>query len=338
MNPATDIDSRLKKVAALIRDREKFVLTTHVNPDGDGLGSELALARALRQLGKSPSILNHSATPDNYLWMDPDGMIVRFAPERDRETILHTDALFILDTNQPDRLRSLEPFVRQSTAPKVVIDHHLEPQPFADQCIIDEDSTSTGELIFRLLGAMQEVKLDREIAEALYTAIMTDTGSFRFPRTDPETHQIVARLLECGVDPTTIFVNVYENWTPGRMRLLGEVLDSMKTAYDGKLAYVVCTQKMFKDTGTTEVETDNFTNYPMSIKGVRVGVLFNELHNGVKISFRSKGSIPINQLAKEFGGNGHLNAAGARLFDVRLEEIVNAVVEKTGKYLPAHDS
>lgn len=117
------------------------------------------------------------------------------------------------------------------------------------------------------------------------------------------------------------------------MRLLGEVLDSLKTAFDGKVAYVVCTQKMFHETATTEVETDNFTTYPMSIQGVVVGILFNELPNGVKISFRSKGVIPINQLAAEFGGGGHRNAAGARVFDVTLVNIINEVVTKTEKYL-----
>ncbi len=334
MADTSDLAGQLRKVASLIRGRDRFVLTTHVNPDGDGLGSELAVARALRQLGKKGTIINHSATPDNYRWMDPENLIVRFAPERDRETLLQAEAIVILDTNQPDRLRSLEPFVRQSIAPKIVIDHHLEPHPFGEHCIIDEEATSTGELVFRLFQELGEVRLDRDIAEALYTAIMTDTGSFRYPRTDAETHQIVSTLLACGVDPTAVFVSVYENWTPGRMRLLGEVLDSMKTLYDGRLAYVICTQKMFKDTGTTEVETDNFTTYPMSIRGVEVGLLINELPNGVKISFRSKGSIPINELAKEFGGNGHLNAAGARLFDVRLDDVIKAVVEKAGKYLP----
>ena len=107
----------------------------------------------------------------------------------------------------------------------------------------------------------------------------------------------------------------------------------MKTGYDGKLAYIVCTQKMFQDTNTTGAETDNFTTFPMGVRGVRVGILFNEMENGVKISFRSKGMIPINELAKEFGGNGHLNAAGARLFDARLETVVPEVIARAGKYV-----
>ncbi|MBI1806416.1 MAG: bifunctional oligoribonuclease/PAP phosphatase NrnA [Ignavibacteria bacterium] len=334
--PASNIQSSIRQVQALIEQHNVFVLTTHVNPDGDGIGSELALARALRHMGKRTTIINHSVTPENYQWMDPEHEILRFIPETHRDHILNADAIFVLDTNQPDRLRSLEPFVRQSKALKIVIDHHLEPNPFATHYVIDDDATSTGEIIYKIIRGIQTVMIDREIATALYTAIMTDTGSFRYPRTDPEVHRIVAHLLECGADPTQTFVDVYEQWTPGRMRLLGEVLDSMKTAYDGRLAYVVCTQKMFSETGTTEVETDNFTTYPMSISGVVIGILFNELQNGVKISFRSKGTIPINQLAKEFGGNGHLNAAGARLFDVALDMIVPKVIERAAKYVNSH--
>ena len=325
--------STIEHIQLLINQHQRCVLSTHVNPDGDGLGSELALARFLQKLGKETVIINHSATPENYRWMDTSNQIIQFVPERDRDLILHAELIFIVDTNQPDRLRSLDPFVRDSKATKIVIDHHLEPHPFGDHYIIDDDATSTGEIIYRVITSINAKLLDKEIAQSLYTAIMTDTGSFRFPRTDPEIHRIAAHLLEYNISPIEIYANVYEGWSQGRMRLLGEVLDSMKTAHAGKLAYVVCSQKMFKETNTSEVETDNFTNYPMSVRGVLVGILFNELQNGVKISFRSKGTIPIHQLVKEFGGNGHLNAAGARIHNVKLDEAVNAVIEKAKKYL-----
>jgi len=327
MNPTIEI------LRELIDRHQHFLITTHVNPDGDAIGSELALHHGLHQLGKDAVIVNHNSTPDNYQWMDPGNRILHFMPERHRDYILNAEVIFILDANQPDRLRSLEPFIRQSKAIKVVIDHHLDPHPFGDHYLIDDEATSTGEILYKLLIQVDNVTIDRDIAVALYTAIMTDTGSFRFPRTDSETHKITSHLLDCGVDPAQIYVSVYENWTCGRMRLLGEALDSMKIAHDGKVAYIICTQEMFKNTGTTEVETDNFTVYPMSIQGVMIGILFNELSNGIKISFRSKGNIPINELAKEFGGNGHLNAAGARLFDKQLDDIIPAVIERTRKYV-----
>ncbi len=327
------MNASVEQIRRTLDAHSTFVLTTHVNPDGDGLGSELALARFLEKCGKRVSVINHSATPENYRWLDPAGSIIRFVPERDRDALLDADCIVVLDTNHPERLRSLQPFVAQSKAAKIVIDHHLDPHPFADEYLIDASATSTGEIVYGLLASINPSLLDKQIAQSLYTAIMTDTGSFRYPRTRPETHEIAARLLSYGVDPTAVYVNVYENWTPGRMRLLGEVLDSMKTAYGGVLAYVVCTQHMFRETGTSEIETDNFTTYPMSIQGVRVGILFNELKDGVKISFRSKGSIPINLLAKEFGGNGHLNAAGARLFNAVLDDTVRAVIEKAEQFL-----
>jgi len=325
------IDANLAK--RILENNSSFVFTTHVNPDGDGLGSEIALAHLVRKLGKTAFVINHSRTPEHYEWLDAAKEIFLFSVERDREKILQADAIFIMDTNQPERLRSMQPHVLASKAVKVVIDHHLESHPFADQYLIDEEATSTGEIVYHLLTGFDNGFLDREIATALYTAIMTDTGSFRFPRTDSDVHHIAADLIAHGADPTEIFSHIYESWSLGRMRLLGEMLDSMRTAYDGKLAYAVCTEHMFKATGTTEVETDNFTTYPMSVRGVLVGILFNELHNGVKISFRSKGAIPINELAKEFGGNGHLNAAGVRLYNVRLNEVIKAVIEKAEKYL-----
>jgi phosphoesterase RecJ-like protein len=304
-----------------------------VNPDGDSLGCELALAHFLRKIGKSATILNHNETPKFYEFLDKRNEIIKFNPELHKDIILNTEVIFVVDTNQSDRLRSLEKYVLESKAVKVIIDHHLEAGDFADYYLIDSEATSTAEILYKLLLSMDNDIIDYEIAHPLYTAIMTDTGSFRFPRTDIETHQIIAELLQHDVDPTAVYSHVYESWSIGRMRLLGETLDSLKTEYDGKLAFMVCTQKMFENTETTEVETDNFTTYPMSIEGVKVGLLFNELEDGIKISFRSKGEIPINELAKEFGGGGHKNAAGARLFGVRLEEIVKDVVEKAKKYL-----
>lgn len=320
-------------ITDIINQNKTFVITSHVNPDGDSLGCELALAHFLRKIGKSATILNHNETPKFYEFLDKRNEIIKFYPELHKDIILNAEVIFVVDTNQSDRLRSLEKYVLESKAIKVIIDHHLEAGDFADYYLIDSEATSTAEILYKLLLSMDNDIIDYDIAHPLYTAIMTDTGSFRFPRTDIETHQIIADLLQYDVDPTAVYSHVYESWSIGRMRLLGETLDSLKTEYDGKLAFMVCTQKMFENTETTEVETDNFTTYPMSIEGVKVGLLFNELEDGIKISFRSKGDIPINELAKEFGGGGHKNAAGARLFGVMLEKTVKDVVEKAKKYL-----
>ena len=325
--------SDMAMVRDVIRRQNRFVLTTHVNPDGDGLGSELALRAGLLQLGKSVTIVNHSHTPEHYRWLDPSGMVSHYAPGTHDPEIAAADAILVLDTNHPDRLRSMEGPVRNSRAVKVVIDHHLDPHAFADLYYLDPDATSTGEMIFLLLESLGDVTVREEIAVALYTAIMTDTGSFRYPRTGAGTHRIVSRLIECGADPPSIFGRVYETWTPGRMRLLGEALDTLALSGDGAIATMLTTREMFSRTGTTEVETDTFSTYPMNIRGVRIGILFTELKDGVKISFRSKETIPVNLLAKEFGGNGHLNASGARLHDVRLDDVVRDVLRAAEKYL-----
>jgi phosphoesterase RecJ-like protein len=330
MNPALDA------IGQLLRNHQKFVLTTHINPDGDGLGSEIALAGYLLSHNQQVSIINDSVTPDFYLFLDPEKSIERFDEERHAKVIANADVIVVLDTNRPDRLRTMEPHVFRSKAVKICIDHHLEPAPFAHQYLLDDDATSTGEIVYRLLTHLNCNALSPSMASALYCAIMTDTGSFRYPRVDQEIFRICAHLIECGADPVAIYHQVYEQWTPGRMELLGEALASLRMEYGGKLAHICITQEILRKTGTKEEDTDNFTTHPMSVRNVVAGIFFLELTNGVKISFRSKGDIPINELAKEFGGNGHKNAAGARIDGADLPAIRDNVLKAAAKYLERH--
>lgn len=327
------MNKAIETVAHVLTHNTSFVLTTHVNPDGDGLGSEVALGEWLAGHGKQVSILNYSPTPDFYLFLDPHKRIKHFNAAEDSATIATADVIVVMDTNHTDRLRAMQQPVEASRAVKICIDHHLDPQPFAQHYVLDDDATSTGEITYRLLVHLNGMNLSPLIAQALYCAIMTDTGSFRFPRVDAETHRIVAHLIECGADPVEIYHNVYEQWSPGRIQLLGDALASLQTAYGGKLAHITITQRDLERTGTTEVDTDNFTVHPMSVSGVVAGIFFLELKDGVKISFRSKGDIPINELAKEFGGNGHKNAAGARLYNCTLAETKARVVQAAAKYV-----
>ena len=315
----------------LFQAKNRFVLTTHVNPDGDGIGSEQALAAALRDAGKTVDVINHSPTPAVYDFLDPGRTIRVYDSPRDAPLLASAEVLCVLDTNHPDRLRSMEQACLSSPAFKVVIDHHLDPAPFADMYVIEEEATSTGEILFRIIQELGT--LTPSIAEALYSAILTDTGSFRYPRVNAETHRIVARLIAAGADPVAIYGKIYERWTGGRIHLLGEVLSHLVLSFSGRLASVAISREMLQRTGTTEEDTDNFTSYLMSLEGVRAGLLFLELPRGVKISFRSRGEIPINELAKEFGGNGHRNAAGAKIDDARLNDVVSRVTQAAEKYL-----
>lgn len=318
----------------LIDDNTKFVLTTHVNPDADGLGSELALNRFLNKIGKNSEILNHSETPANHAFIDYDNEIKKFDREKNGETILETDVLIAVDMNNPSRLRSLEKYFLESKAKKVIIDHHLEAQDFVDYQLIDLDSPATAEIVYKCLVAYDPMLLDKGIAEAIYAGIMTDTGSFRFPRTDGDIHRIVAHLLDIGVDPSYVYNNLYEKNSIGRTRLLGEVLASVQLAYDGKLAYFSITQEQLKRNGVTPDDTEQFVNYAGAVSGVLVSIFFMELPEGVKISFRSKGDVAVNELAKLYGGGGHKNASGARVFDAHLEETVQKVLKDAAKILP----
>ena len=318
----------------LIDDNNKFVLTTHVNPDADGLGSELALTRFLKKIRKNSVILNHSETPANHIFMDYDNEIKKFDPEKHSSFILDADVLVAVDMNNSSRLRSMEKYFLESKAKKVIIDHHLEAQDFVDYQLVDINSPATAEIVYKCLMAYDPALLDKGIAEALYAAIMTDTGSFRFPRTDGDLHRVTAHLLDLGVDPTYVYNNFYEQNSLGRTRLLGEVLQNIQLAYGGKLAYFSITQDQLNRHHVAPDETEQFANYAGAISGVLVSIFFMELADGVKISFRSKGDVPVNELAKLYGGGGHKNASGARLFNAGLEETTSKVLKDAEKILP----
>ena len=317
----------------IVESHTRFVLTTHINPDGDGLGTEVALAIYLQKQGKQATIINYSATPENYLFLTQFYPILQFDPSQHSQIIENAEVIIVLDTNHPDRLVTMKPLLLSSHAVKICIDHHLEPGEFADLYILDESSTATGEIIYRLLSYLTGRSIDRETAVALYTAIMTDTGSFRYPKTDSETHKIIAQLVQMGADPVAIYEHVYERGSINRIHLLGLALANMQTTHNGKLAYIVITHEMFDSTSTSEIDTETFVPYTLSIDGVQIGLMFSEINGIVKINFRSKGDIWINELAKEFGGNGHKNAAGARIPNAKLDEIVAQVLEHAGLYI-----
>jgi phosphoesterase RecJ-like protein len=332
-NGELTVEQEFAQCKKIIQQNQRFILTTHVNPDPDAIGSELALARFLVASGKDALIFNHSATPFNCEFLDPEKTIVQFEATRDSAKILGADVIFILDTNHPDRLESLKPFFLESTAKKVCVDHHLDKAEFADLYLIDESSTATGEILYRLLTSFDDASITKSIAEPLYAAIMTDTGSFRFPKTDSDVHRFVAHLIDCGADPAEIYQQIYEQGSANRTQLLGHALSTLNLGHGDKVAYFAVTKHMFEQTGTKEEDTDNFISYTLRIRGVQIGLMFTELPDAIKVSFRSKGDIGINKLAQEFGGNGHMNAAGARVRNARLANVIAAVVERSRHYV-----
>lgn len=326
-----------KGILDLINNKQEFILTSHVNPDGDSIGSEIALHIFLSNLGKNSRIINYSPTPSNYAFLDKEDTIEQFN-ERHIDALKSADVIFILDTNEYERLRTMAPYIKESKASKVLIDHHLgfDKNNF-DLYITDTDSPATGEILFRFFKDFENSTgkkiINKEIAAALYTAIMTDTGSFRFDRTDSETHRIISELLEFGIDPFAVYSEVYNKATIGKLHLLGRFLNNIEMEYENKVAYSTVTQKDFRDTGTDEYAIEGFSSHLMSLETVKLGIVITETARGVKLSFRSKNGIYSNELAKEFGGGGHQNAAGAFIPGGAIKELTKQVIEKSNKYI-----
>lgn len=327
-------DGMLKNIVELIKNNQNFVLTSHVNPDGDSIGSELALYYYLINLQKNANIINYSSTPDNYLFLDKSKIIEKFDENKHKEVLLNSDVIFILDTNEYKRLKNMENWVANSPAKKICIDHHLGSNKNGfNLYATDESSPATGEILYKLFTYGGTNHINSEIATALYTAIMTDTGSFRFPRTSPETHRITAKLIEKGADPVGIYSQVYGRSSVGRVRLLSRFLDGIHLEYDNKLIYSAITQKDFSETGTNEYDSDGFSHFLMNLESSQIGIIFTEAKTGVKLSFRSKGDIYVNELAKEFGGGGHKNAAGAWVTGYNIPALIDEVMLKAKKYI-----
>ena len=324
----------LKALREAIDRARTLVLTTHLNPDGDAIGSEVALALALRAAGKAVRIINHSETPPQYRFLE-NFFPITVGSQLERQTIADASHIVVLDANQLSRLGSLEEPVRSSRAAKICIDHHPNPEPFADVTIVDESSAATGQIVHAIIAELFPQVLSAEVASALYVAIMTDTGSFRFPKTDGALFRLVASLVESGADPVTLAERVYNSGTEDRLRLLGKILATLQSSHEGRVVSLVVTRAMFEETHTNETDTENVINYALSIETAVVALLFSEVPGFIKVSLRSKGDIPVNALAREFGGNGHTNAAGARIANGQLESVIDTVTARARAYLPS---
>lgn len=322
-----------EKLKSIILNNSSFLITTHVNPDADAIGSEVAFYYLLKKLGKDAFIINHSSTPYNMEFFNEGNIIQHYNEELHKNIFNEVDVIAALDFNRADRTVRMEKEIRESNKLKICIDHHQDPENFADHFFIDTESCATGQIIFDFIKSTKIIELDLKIAKAIYAAIMTDTGSFRFERTTSEVHKIVAELLEIGINPEKVYDQLYDQSKFSKIKLLGRALNSIKLDANGKLGYMSITQKDFDELNAIESDTENFVNYNLSIENVILGILFIELKNGFKVSFRSKGEIPVNLLAKEFGGGGHINASGARFFTNNMQEMIHIIISKAKSYL-----
>ena len=304
---------KVKQLIDIISDNDSFVITTHHNPDGDALGSEIALSEYLRFLDKRVHIINNSDIPNNYQFLDTDKEIFVYDKKKHEHIVSVADVFIILDISDWARLGELETLIKNSPAHKICIDHHHVDYKFADIDIIYETASSTGELMFEFLKAVN-FSFNKKSAIALYTCILTDTGSFRFSNTTAATHSVASELLKTGINTKQIFSLIYEHNSPAKMALMGEALSHLNYECDGKLAWFVLSKEMFAKHHASCWDTEGFPELPRTIDGVEISLMVTELNsNEVKISLRSKGKFVINTVAQTFGGGGHNFAAGAKI-------------------------
>jgi len=318
-------------IIKILTEKQRFIITSHLNPDCDAFGSELALAYHLMASGKEVAILNSDPARPDYQFLDPDQLLQHFSAGAHTGLILQAEVIIVLDASGGwGRLGAVGEACSRTQAISICIDHHPQPLTFTDLAVVDSDAMAAGELIFDLITTMQG-QITPVMAQALYAAILTDSGSFRFPKTSPRTHRIAAQLLASGAEPDKIYHLLYEQQPLARVQLKGYVLQNIRLAAAGRVAYSSLSAETLARYQTDPSDLDTFSNLAQQIAGVKVVIFAVELPDGrVKLSFRSDGSALVNGLAAEFGGGGHRAAAGA-IIAGPLQTVVEQVVEKAGR-------
>lgn len=323
----------IDRLAAELTAGRTAALTTHINADGDGCGSQTALARILAQRGIRSRIVNPTPWPAMFRFLL--GEDVEDASRRGAEALTGIDLLITLDISDVRRLGALADAVRALPVPRLVIDHHIPTdEPAGDVMVTDTAACATGELIFDLLQILG-AELTEPIARALYAAILTDTGSFRFSNTSPRCHAIAARLLAAGVDPERMYRKIYASVPIGRLHLLREALETIDADPQQGLTWISIPAGAIERHEVTSEDVDGIVEHARSITGTRLALFFRELtHGSVKVSFRSTGDVDVNRFARQFGGGGHAKAAGA-LIPGSLAEVRAKVLDAARRYLDA---
>jgi phosphoesterase RecJ-like protein len=315
-----DLSKYTKELSKLFFSSENILLICHLNPDGDAIGSQLALYHYLKARGKNADLMSPNYLQEFLKWMNGADQINIFIKERKKciKLINEADLIVMLDFSQSNRLGEAENLIIASHAVKVVIDHHLDPANFADLIICDPAKCSTSELVYEIVCEMNGTKfIDRPYAEAIYVGIITDTGNFEHGSYSSGTFRIVADLLDTGIEKEKIINLIYNNYSSDRIRLQGYVLNKrMVVIPEFRTAYIFLTKDDLTEYNHVKGDTEGFVNLPLTIKGIRFSALFIEKDGFVKLSFRSKGQFPSNEFAtKYFSGGGHLNASGGEYYD-----------------------
>lgn len=331
---------------------KRFIVTTHINPDADAIGSACACKQILELYGAQVTIVLPSECAPNLLWIPGAiNMVVWKGAAgllKGVDELPECDTIIVLDLSAVSRLQSLGECITASPARIINIDHHTYPEQFAHIQWVDTSASSTCQMLSELFAACIQQNDARladtskasytadvaSIATCLYTGIMSDSGSFRFPRTTPQLFRTAADLVEMGADPVAAYENTFNVDSFERSRLLGNALATMQLHHDGRLCTLAVSMADIERYGCTASDTEGFVHHTLSISGVLMGILFVELADQVKCSFRSKGDVYVRDLAAQYGGGGHVYAAGARIKGMPLSDVVTTIVERAKLSLP----
>lgn len=328
-----DIVAKLKQ---LIDQASSILITTHVNADGDAIGSTLALALLLKKLGKRVKIMTPNDFPGFLHWLPGQELIYIHLknPEITLSLAEKADLIFVIDYNEPGRLKDADKILLNSEVFKVMIDHHPNPADFVNMAISVSQLGSTAELIYYVIHELElQHLIDPDIATCIYTGIMTDTGCFSYNCSYPEVFAVTADLLNYEIDKDLIYKNVYDNFSESRMRLMGYCLnEKMVVIPEYNTAYISLTESEMNRFNHAPGDTEGFVNLPFSIKGIKLTAIFIQKKDHIKISFRSRGNFAVNEFSsKYFNGGGHFNAAGGK-WNEPLENTIQRFVELLSGY------
>ncbi len=307
----------IQDVFPLLQTPKKIFITTHHKPDGDAIGSMLGLYHYLTMKGHTVSPVSPGEIPDFLEWIPGVNIMLNFEeqPKESLEALAAADLIFCLDFNDYSRTKHLTQHLADATQPKVLMDHHLFPKQVWDFGMSLPEKSSTCEMVYDFINLCGDNKLiDNTIAQCLYTGLMTDTGSFKFPATTASVHTMAADLKHRGLDHTKIHEEVYDSWSEARMRFLGYVLiEKMEVFHKYNSALITLSRKDLNLFKAQSGDTEGLVNYPLSISGIRFATLITERSDEVKLSFRSKGDFDVSKFSREhFEGGGHFNASGGR--------------------------
>lgn len=324
----------LDRFAAFLDRHARVLLTTHENPDGDGVGAAVALACHLKALGKDARIVLTPSLPENLHFLDPEGWIEAFEPDGiHRDLAAWPDAWLLIDASEPHRMGALFAAFETTRADRACLDHHLKDAPKGfDAEFTDSSASASAELVYDLVRPRLDGDLPPVMAQALYAGLVSDTGNFRHSNSTPKVHQAAADLIAQGIHPARTFNALYQTATPAKLRLFGRAMGGLQLRDGGRFAYVAVTKQDLDACGATHEDMDELVEEPRKLKGVEVAALFSEAADGrAKVSLRSRERVDVNAVCRKFGGGGHRLASGAKLdlpLDVFIAQVETAVTSQ----------